>query len=102
MSELSDIKVPYIKMGATVNIGLSTGTIADIQSVLLYILKGRKDDEIAVIGKKLIDKVPLEDWERCSVIITQLLQMIQRSAEDSGQTELRTMENAIKDAFYSS
>lgn len=85
------MQVTCIKKDAQVSIVLHSGIIQELQTALMGILNGHTEEEIAAIKGKDI----LEPWESTVVALTRLLQMIQQSAKESGQTVTRDLADVI-------
>lgn len=87
------MQVTCIKKDAQVSIVLHSGIIQELQTALMGTLSGHTEEEIITIK----GKSTLESWESTAVALTRLLQMIQQSAEESGQTVTRNLADVITD-----
>lgn len=92
-----DLTLPFIKREAQVPVTLSSGTIQDMQSVLLHVLQGHTQEEVSAIQEKISSKTQLSGWEFSAVTITRLLKLITDSAISTNQVEYKPLDDTVHD-----
>ena len=88
-------KIPHIKAEALVPVNLTSGTIAELQSVLMYILDSHSKEDIEAFQSKLSASKELSTWEASAFAMVRLLKVIHDAAVSTDQVVYKDIESSI-------
>lgn len=92
---MSDNKVPFIKSSAKISVEFGTDFINRIQNVYSFLLEGKTKEDADALRLAVESKAPLSSWQMSVVTMTSLVTTIHQLAKESGQIELKDMEEGL-------
>lgn len=99
--ESTSTLIPHIVANAQVPITLNTANINGLYAVHQVLLELLGLERIEALKIKFESKQPIDSKELSFICITQILDMIYKSANANGLTEMRPLDESIKQAIQS-
>jgi len=93
-------KIPHIKADAQVPVVLTSGTIAELQSVLMYILDSHSKEDIEAFQSKLSASKELSIWESSAFAMVRLLKVIHDAAVTNDQVVYKDIDSSLSGLIH--
>lgn len=90
-----DIKVPFLKKEAKVDITLGTEFLHKMDALYGYLINGRQS-EVANIKTKIEQKEPLNEWDVAVMTVSSFLSIVYKKAMETEQVEYRSLESTLQ------
>ncbi len=98
---MSDTQVKHIRAGSIVPVNLTLSQINGIYQVHQFFMDLLGQSGIEALKTKYEAKQPLDNREMSMLTITTLIQLIHKSADEQGLTELKSLESSLSEAIAS-
>jgi hypothetical protein len=88
-----EVKIPYLKPNAILDVKLGARFISEMQQVLFYLIDGR-DEDLKEMQKKQKGE-EFTPWESAVMTCSMFMQEVMKIAESSGNIEYKSIEEII-------
>ena len=90
------VNIPHIRAGSVVPISLNLGHIQGLYSIYESIVKSFTKEQVESLKVKFESRQPLNSQEMNMIAISQILQIVHKSAEELDMIEMRPLADTIK------